>query len=660
MSKFDVFQKELSKLREQVPRLVDLLQIGSDEIGRHWKNLDTKLLPLIDRHLPLMVAVCGGANAGKSMFFNSFLGINLSPVRGDAGSTRRVLVAGHPQIFDRKNLVTSLFEPFGSQPQVLTDPTELMQPGPPLYIVHEAVPREQVLMDTPDFDTGSNDRYINREIARQVLEACNVLIYIVTNSTYNNLENTRFMRAILTEAGMRRCLLVYSCSRTFSDHQVMDHLNTTAENLYGKSKDEYLIGYYRTDISDAVAAGREYMKLRPVRAGDPELDRLLQNLDPRQIREKQIQTTLAAFLQYVRQVLAASRITRDEIALYHGTLKLALSHAVQQALTTVPLEKIIQRMHQIWLDTSPGYLKFFRGMGSLIGKPARLIFGLAKGIAGGDVGKQTPGAGAADPLEELKANLIGAAAELRDKILAEEIIAETTDKDQHGAGLIEQLDRIRSQRRLQVKELPLRQVGSYTGSIILHVGAPSSARDCRRRLERKPWKATADAIVSTAENVLNISTDAELNRELADLVHEFRRQMNFMQKTRESFVASLNILPATLGIAYVLTTGDPVGGSGIYAKLHGLFGMHDLWALISIPASAGLDESSRKNLSDMLAPVVSRWFENRAMLVRRIFKDNVSGEVLDEVKNLIESADQMIIEIEKIVKRFEMEVSDDV
>ena len=86
MSKFDFFQQELSKLREQVPRLVDLLQIGSDEIGKHWKNLDTKLLPLIDRHLPLMVAVCGGANAGKSMFFNSFLGINLSPVRGDAGS----------------------------------------------------------------------------------------------------------------------------------------------------------------------------------------------------------------------------------------------------------------------------------------------------------------------------------------------------------------------------------------------------------------------------------------------------------------------------------------------------------------------------------------------------------------------------------------------
>ena len=251
-------------------------------------------------------------------------------------------------------------------------------------------------MDTPDFDTGSNDRYINREIARQVLEACNVLIYIVTNSTYNNLENTRFMRAILTEAGMRRCRLVYSCSRTFSDHQVMDHLNTTAENLYGQHKDDYLIGYYRTDVSDAVAAGREHMKPRPVRTGDPGLDRLLENLDPRQIREKQIQTTLTAFLQYVRQVLAASRIARDELELYQGTLKLALSHAVQQALTTVPLEKIIQRMNRIWLDTSPGYLKFFRGVGSVIGKPARLIFGLAKGVTGGGGRRQTTGAGAVD------------------------------------------------------------------------------------------------------------------------------------------------------------------------------------------------------------------------------------------------------------------------
>jgi len=175
-----------------------------------------------------------------------------------------------------------------------------------------------------------------------------------------------------------------------------------------------------------------------------------------------------------------------------------------------------------------------------------------------------------------------------------------------------------------------------------------------------PWKTTVDAIVSAAESVLNISTDVELNRELSDLVHEFRRQMNIVQKTRESFVASLNILPASLGIAYVLTTGDPVGGSGIYAKLHGLFGMHDLWALISIPASAGLDESSRKNLSDMLAPVVSRWFENRAMIVRGIFKENVTGEVLEEVKNLIESADQMTRDIEEIIKRFEMEATDEV
>ena len=90
--------------------------------GGHWKNLDAGLLPLLDASLPLMVAVCGGANSGKSTFFNSFLGVTLSPVRGDAGSTRRVIAAAHPAVFADENMARNLFEPFGRLPQPLSDP----------------------------------------------------------------------------------------------------------------------------------------------------------------------------------------------------------------------------------------------------------------------------------------------------------------------------------------------------------------------------------------------------------------------------------------------------------------------------------------------------------------------------------------------------------
>lgn len=186
----DKYEQPLLRLRELLPRLTGLIRNTDHDPPGHWTNLDARLLPLINKDLPLMVAVCGGANSGKSSLFNSLLKIRLSAVRGDAGSTRRVLAAIHPAVLSRKNFMENLFEPFGVVPGPLGESSVLLEPGPPLVVSHPDVPQGQILMDTPDFDTGSDDRYLNRHIAREVLEACNVLIYVVTNTTYNNLENT--------------------------------------------------------------------------------------------------------------------------------------------------------------------------------------------------------------------------------------------------------------------------------------------------------------------------------------------------------------------------------------------------------------------------------------------------------------------------------------
>ena len=136
MSDFDNCRTELLKLRESVPQLIEQLQIGERVAADAWKNLDAQLLPLLDASLPLMVAVCGGANSGKSTFFNSFLGVTLSPVRGDAGSTRRVLAAAGPSVFDDRHMARNLFAPFGRLPEPLSDPRQLEKPGPPLDFVN--------------------------------------------------------------------------------------------------------------------------------------------------------------------------------------------------------------------------------------------------------------------------------------------------------------------------------------------------------------------------------------------------------------------------------------------------------------------------------------------------------------------------------------------
>jgi hypothetical protein len=645
MNRFDQYHQQLQQLRNLLPRLTDLLCMQKAVEGEPWQHLDARLLPLLDPELPLMVAICGGANSGKSTLFNSLLRVRLSPVRGDAGSTRRVLAAGHPDLFARASLIGSLFAPFGTLPETFDDPAALLDTGPPVYAAHPKVPQSLVLMDTPDFDTGSEDRYINRDIAAEVLEACNVLIYIVTNATYNNLENTRFMRRVLTEAGLRKCILVYNCSRTFTDEQVRAHLNTTAANVYGSDAERYLIGYYRTDTSDAVAAGQAWMALRPVRS-EPDILDLLSGLDPRRIRDNQIQTTLAAFIDHGGRVVAAGRTLSAELDLYAGILRLALSRAVQQALVSVPLEKILQRMHGIWLETSPPFLKALRGVGSLIGMPARVIFSLVKAAKGETAHGGLRQRRAVDSLEELRANLVGAAAELRDQILAEELIAATTVKDPNGARLIELLEEIRRRRELKESQLPFQQTAARSGTVTMHVAAPTCTAAIRKQLESRSWAASVEQILSKAPRIVNIQDESALERELTQLVKVFRQQMNFAQKTRESFFASLNILPATLGIAYILTTGDPVGGSGIYAKLHGMFGMHDLWALVSIPASAGLDETGRRNLSEMLAPVIGSWLDDRARIVRGVFDDVVAGDVIREVEQISSTAQSLLDEIE--------------
>ena len=66
-------------------------------------------------------------------------------------------------------------------------------PGKPLYVLNHSNSNNLVLLDTPDFDTGAKGSYTNREVTRMALEAADILIYIFTNSNYNNRDNTDFI-----------------------------------------------------------------------------------------------------------------------------------------------------------------------------------------------------------------------------------------------------------------------------------------------------------------------------------------------------------------------------------------------------------------------------------------------------------------------------------
>jgi len=194
----------LGRLRSNIPRVTDKLKLDLSGDVAAWANIvDSKLLTRLSPDFPLMVTICGGGSSGKSTLFNSLLGEQLSPVGGNAGMNRRILVSGHTELFSRTDILTALFEPFGCLPDPLQDKQDLTLPGNPFYVVNDAVPRNLILMDTPDFDTGAKGTYINRDVAQQALESSDILIYVFTNSNYNNRENTDFISEMLTSIGMR-------------------------------------------------------------------------------------------------------------------------------------------------------------------------------------------------------------------------------------------------------------------------------------------------------------------------------------------------------------------------------------------------------------------------------------------------------------------------
>ena len=117
-----------------------------------------------------------------------------------------------------------------------------------------------------------------------------------------------------------------------------------------------------------------------------------------------------------------------------------------------------------------------------------------------------------------------------------------------------------------------------------------------------------------------------MERDLAALADHLRQRMGVLDQLRQTFAALLNVIPATAAITYILHTGDPVGAVGIKVKLTGLLGLHDLYALIAIPATAGMKKADQRQLEQMLAPVAQTWLAHKLTAVQTLFEEQITGE----------------------------------
>jgi hypothetical protein len=144
-----------------------------------------------------------------------------------------------------------------------------------------------------------------------------------------------------------------------------------------------------------------------------------------------------------------------------------------------------------------------------------------------------------------------------------------------------------------------------------------------------------------------------LEKDLNDLADSFRDKMDWWNKVRQTFSAFLNVLPATAAVTYVLSTGDPVGGAGIKVKLTGLFGLHDLYALVAVPATSGLKKADQTQIETLIGPIVQTWLSNKFKAVQDLFEEEITGGIIRTAKNNLADSEKLIREIEIGIDRCE-------
>jgi hypothetical protein len=634
----------LKQLRQHIPQLADLLRLNRSKDVAAWTAVvDSKLLSRLSANFPVMATICGGGSAGKSTLFNSLLGDDVSPVGGSAGINRRVLVGAKRKLIDQQDNLAALFEPFGCRPDILRKKQELTVPGCPLVVASDDLPDNLVLMDTPDFDTGARGTYINREVAQQALATSDILIYIFTNSNYNNRENTDFIADMLTGIGMRKCFLVYRTYPSFEQEEVLHHAMTVAHNLYGRDAERYVLGIYRTDEDNAVAAGDRHMVLRPVRDEAPSFMQALKTIDLESLRMELLASILADVLDQAEDIVRQGRVSHAELTLYLDALQTAQSHCVRKALQHFPIDRVVKRFAEIWLATDPSYVKAMRKTGDLIEFPFRVIFNAAKKVKGSLSGAKPMDVSDVF-VDQVEEDLVNSVNRMHDLAVNPDITVFSTQKDPVATRMLADVEYVRVAKGLHGGQLPRVKLPGEKGEVTFMVAAHPVVFPEQSRLRDTTWKPVLQSILAQKDVIIDLS--AEIDEELRHMAISFRRQMGVWTKIRQTMSAFLNVVPATVAVTYILSTGDPIGAAGIKVKLTGMFGLHDLYALIAIPATTGLKKADQKQLDELLGPIVKTWLDDKMQSVKALFEAEITGDIIRVARNVADASDEVLSHVE--------------
>jgi hypothetical protein len=504
-----------------------------------------------------------------------------------------------------------------------------------------------VILDTPDFDTGAKGSYTNREVTRMALEASDILIYIFTNSNYNNRDNTDFIAKMLTGIGKRKCFLVYRVYPSFTEQEVADHAMTVAKGLYGEHYGKYLLGVYRTDEDNNVAAGQRLMELKPVHAKDTVFLKTLQSIDAPTLRTELYASILKDVSKQAETIRDRAEVSLDELRLYFDALLSAQSHNVHEALRHFPMDRVMRQFACIWAATDPAHVKIMRRAGSVIEFPLKMLLG----AAGWAKDQLSPGPPRPSPSkafdEKMDEDLVAAVTALHYQAVSPQISVRGSLNDPVAGRMNHAIEKIRAQKRLRKTQNPQAEASGAGATVTFLIDAHPLILTEQEKLRARDFKSVLQSILAEKETIVDISRDME--KDLEKLADHFRSKMGLWHMISQTFWALLNVLPATVAVTYVLSTGDPVGAAGIKIKLAGLFGAKDLYALFAIPVTTGLKKAERKQIEEMLAPIVQTWLNHKLKTVQRLFEENITGGILRHAKESIADAELLINEIQPLL-----------
>ncbi len=635
----------LVALRKELPKSAELLALPGQGSFLDWKNtLDRKLLPRMQPDFPLTAAICGGGSSGKSTLFNTLAGRSLSPTGGTAGLNRRVLVAVHQSHLHQPNFLNALYDPFGCRPRELKAMAELTQSGDPLYAISDQIPRNLVLLDTPDFDTGAQGVYTNRQLAQNSLETADILIYIFTNANYNNRDNTDFLARIIASIGRRKCFLVYRVYPSFTEKEVLAHAATVGKHIYGDKAEDAILGIYRADDENAVAAGDKLMTLTPVGQNRRPLIEALAQIDPRTQRVELFASMLQDVLHGARDILSQLEASQRGLSLYLDSIQTAQSHSVREALSHFPMDQVIKRFAEIWLATDPKHIKAMRKTGQIVELPFTAIVSAVKWFKRSQKEPDTKEAGR-NFSSQLEVDLLGAANQLYKSLVDPELSVTLMKNDPVAKRMQNLLTGLKQEPQPLLNWGKYETAGENANLQRFTITAHPAVADAQKNLQERNWRQALDRIISQKGHILSLSEPMEA--ELRTLADQFRSRMSFTARVQQTFAAFLNVLPATVAVSYILATGDPVGGAGIKVKLAGLFGLSDLYALVAIPVTAGIKQADLNQLQEMLGPVTQTWLNSKLNTVQTLFETEISAIVTGEATRRLEAAQQLMASARK-------------